>query len=299
MLVEQTAINLAGNVLAAACGLINVIVFTRLFAPAEYGTYVLGIGFAGILCTFLSSWMRLPILREQARADETDIRGIIAPGVLASALLAPLGYMAARPAGLTGGEAIAAIALAIALVLFETGQEILRARLRAFTVLKAIALRALLLPALGTAFAMIQPSGILLLASSALAYLFAAFAFTAPVWRGTKLTFDAARLLRYAKAGLPLTLSLSMLALSSVIDRFIIAHLVGPAAAGQYTANVDLVRQVLIIPAVSASAAFVPMAVKILANQGRAAVAAHLAECCEFLLALALPACASTVACWK
>jgi len=94
-----------------------------------------------------------------------------------------------------------------------------------------------------------------------------------------------------AKAGIPLTVSLTLLALSSVIDRFIIAHLIGPAAAGQYSAGVDLVRQSLIIPAVSASAAFMPLAVQINANQGREAARAHLDECLEFLLAIMLPAC--------
>jgi len=103
------------------------------------------------------------------------------------------------------------------------------------------------------------------LVSSALAYLVAALAFTRDTWSGTVLRFDGARLLSLAKAGLPLTLSLTLLAMSSVIDRFIIAHLLGPAYAGQYTAGVDLVRQALIIPAVSAAAAYFPLAVQILA----------------------------------
>jgi O-antigen/teichoic acid export membrane protein len=291
MLVEQTAINLAANVLSAAFGLINVMVFTRLFAPAEFGTYVLGAGFAAIVSTFMCSWLRLPILREQARGDGTDVRGIILPGLLLSCGLAPLAYGGARLIGLASGPATAAIALALAIGLFETSQELLRARLAAYTVMKTTAVRAVLVPALGIGFAMASPSGILLLLSSALAYLMAALAFTGAVWGGTSVRFDGARLARFARAGLPLTASLTLLALSSVIDRFIIAHLVGPAGAGQYTAGVDLVRQALIIPAISASAAFVPLAVKILANQGRAAVHAHLDECLEFLLAIALPAC--------
>src|SRR5436305_3082395 len=86
MLVEQTAINFAANVFSAAFGLINVVIFTRLFAPAEFGTYVLGAGFAAILSTFLCSWLRLPIMREQARGDGTDVRGIILPGLLLSCL---------------------------------------------------------------------------------------------------------------------------------------------------------------------------------------------------------------------
>jgi O-antigen/teichoic acid export membrane protein len=291
MLVEQTAVNFAANVFSAAFGLLNVIIFTRLFAPAEFGIYVLGAGFAAIVSTFLCSWLRLPIMREQARGDGTDIRGIILPGLFLSCLLAPFAFVAARLAGLADGPAVAAIALAVAVGLFETSQELLRARLQAYTVMKATAVRAALVPALGVAFAMADPTGILLLTSSALAYLLAAFAFTRSVWAGTVIRFDGARLWRMAKAGLPLALSLTLLAMSSVIDRFIIAHLIGPAGAGQYTAGVDLVRQALIIPAVSASAAFIPLAVQILANRGHDAVRVHLGECLEFLLAIALPAC--------
>jgi O-antigen/teichoic acid export membrane protein len=291
MLVGQTAINFAANVFSAAFGLLNVMVFTRLFAPAEFGSYVLGAGFAVIASTFLTSWLRLPIMREQARGDGTDVRGIVVPGLLLSCLMAPVAYLSARLVGLENGAAVAAVGLALAVGFFETSQELLRARLQAFTVMKLTMIRAVLVPALGVAFAMAGHTGVLLITSSAFAYLLATLAFTRAAWLGTAIRFDGARLLRLAKAGTPLTLSLTLLAMSSVIDRFIIAHLIGPAYAGQYTAGVDLVRQSLIIPAVSASAAFVPLAVQIFANRGKDAVRAHLDQCFEMLLAIVLPAC--------
>jgi O-antigen/teichoic acid export membrane protein len=291
MLVGQTAINFAANVFSAAFGLLNVMVFTRLFAPAEFGTYVLAAGFAVIASTFLTTWLRLPIMREQARGDGTDVRGILVPGLLLSCLLGPAAYLTGRLVGLENDAAIAAVGLAVAVGFFETGQELLKARLQAFTVMKATMLRAVLVPGLGVAFAMAGTTGVLLITSSALAYLLAAIAFTHEAWRGTTVQFDPGKLWSLAKAGLPLTLSLTLLAMSSVIDRFIIAHLIGPADAGQYTAGVDLVRQSLIIPAVSASAAFVPLAVQIFANRGTDAVRAHLDQCFEMLLAIILPAC--------
>ena len=94
-----------------------------------------------------------------------------------------------------------------------------------------------------------------------------------------------------ARQGLPLTLSLTLLAVSSVTDRFMIANLVGAADAGKYVAGLDLVRQTLMMPAMSAAAAFFPLAVQIHANQGDAAVRSHLAECVELLLSITLPAC--------
>jgi O-antigen/teichoic acid export membrane protein len=291
MLVRQAFVYFAANVFSAVFGLLNVVIFTRLFAPAEFGTYVLGAGFAAIASSFMVTWLRLPILREQAKDDGTDIRGVVLPGLLLSAAMAPLAYAAARLAGLGDGAAIAAVGLSLAIGFFETGQELLRARLQAFAVMKTTILRAMLVPALGVAFTAVDQNGVLLITSSALAYLLATLAFTREVWRGTRIHFDAVRLWSLAKAGLPLTLSITLLAVSVVIDRFIIAHLVGPASAGQYSASVDLVRQSLIIPAISASAAFMPMAVQILANRGPVAVREHLDDCLELLLAIALPAC--------
>jgi O-antigen/teichoic acid export membrane protein len=291
MLLGQTAINFAANVFSAAFGLINVVIFTRLFAPAEFGVYVLGAGFAAIASTFMVTWLRLPIMREQARGDGTDVRGIVVPGLLLSCATGPVAYGAAKLAGLTDNAAIAAVGLALAIGVFETSQELLRARLQAFTVMRATMIRAVLVPALGVAFAMADRTGVLLIMSSTLAHLVAALAVTRDAWRGAAIRFDGARLVGLAKAGMPLTLSLTLLAMSSVIDRFIIAYLIGPAEAGQYTAGVDLVRQSLIIPAISVSAAFFPMSVQILANRGNDAVRVHLDECYELLLAIVLPAC--------
>lgn len=96
MLAGQATINFATNAFSAAFGLLNVFIFTRFFGPHEFGTYVLGVGFASIISAFLSSWLQLFISREQARGDGTDVRGIVLPGFFLSCLLAPAAYVAAR-----------------------------------------------------------------------------------------------------------------------------------------------------------------------------------------------------------
>ncbi len=290
MLVGQTAINFAANVISAVFGLINVMVFTRLFAPAEFGTYVLGVGFAAIASAFVSNWLRLPIMREQARDDGTDIRGIVMPGLMVSCLLAPLICFVAVLAGIGIAAAFAAGGLAMAMGFFEIGQDLMRARMKAFTVMKATIVRAVLVSLFGVVVSIMGHSGVLLLLSSAFAYFLATLAFARTVWAGTVISYNRQRLIALAIAGIPFTASITLYSLSSVIDRFIIAHLIGPAAAGQFSAGADLVRQALIIPAISAAAAFSPLAVQIYANQGREAVRSHLEECFEFLLAIVLPA---------
>jgi O-antigen/teichoic acid export membrane protein len=290
MLVSQTAIYFLANVFSAAFGLLNVVVFTRHFAPSEYGVYVLGAGFAAVASVLLSSWLRLPIMREQARGDGSDVRGHVLIGFALTCTIGPVTYFVGRLVGLAPLAAVTAVCFALSLSYYEVLQELLRARLAAFTMMKATMIRAVLVPSLGLTFAMFGESGVLLLASSTLAYLLAALVFTRNVWRGVTLVFDRSILLKLAINGLPLTLSLTLLAISSVIDRFIVAYFVGPAQAGQYTAGVDLVRQTLIIPAISLAGAFFPLAVQYLANRGIGAVRQHLEECLELLTAITLPA---------
>jgi len=81
------------------------------------------------------------------------------------------------------------------------------------------------------------------------------------------MVFDRADLAALARQGLPLTVSLTLLAVSSVADRFVIANLVGAADAGRYVAALDLVRQTLMLPAMSAAAAL-----------GFAMISAHVAN---------------------
>jgi O-antigen/teichoic acid export membrane protein len=272
-------------------GLLSVFVFTRLFSPHDYGTYLLGVGFASVISVFLVGWFRNLVLSGHARDDGTDIRGLVISGYLICCLAAPIAYGLGRLVGLDTSAALAAVVLAVAIGLFELTQDLLRARLMALTVMKATLVRAAAVLCLGVVVAFLSPTGFLLLLSSALAYLLAVLVQSRAAWRGTIVKFDVSGLSAVARQGLPLTLSLTLLAISSVTDRFMIANLVGAADAGKYVAGLDLVRQTLMIPAMSAAAAFFPLAVQIHANQGNAAVRSHLAECVELLLSITLPAC--------
>jgi O-antigen/teichoic acid export membrane protein len=291
MLIGQASINLSANILSALLGLSSVFIFTRLFSPHDYGVYLLGVGFATVVSVFLVGWFRNLILSGHARNDGTDVRGLVISGYLICCLTAPLAYGLGRLVGLDASAALAAVVLAVAIGLFELTQDLVRARLMAFTVMKATLVRAVAVLCLGATVALLSPTGFLLLLSSALAYLLAVLVQSRTAWRGTVVKFDVSGLSAVAKHGLPLTLSLTLLAISSVSDRFIIANLVGAADAGRYIAGLDLVRQTLMIPAMSAAAAFFPLAVQIHANQGGAAARSHLSECVELLLSITLPAC--------
>ncbi|WP_342724381.1 oligosaccharide flippase family protein [Bradyrhizobium sp. B097] len=291
MLIGQASINLTANVLSALLGLLSVFIFTRLFAPHDYGVFLLGVGFASVISVFLVGWFRNLILSGHARNDGTDVRGLVASGYLICCLTAPIAYLLARLVGLDAAAALAAVVLAIAIGLFELTQDLLRARLKALSVMKATLVRATALLGLGVVVALVSPTGVLLLLAAASAYLVAVLVQSRSAWRGTIVNFDRADLRSLARTGLPLTLSLTLLAISSVTDRFMIANLIGAADAGKYVAALDLVRQTLMMPAMSMAAAFFPMAVQIHARQGDAAVRTHLADCLELLAGVTLPAC--------
>ncbi|WP_052833094.1 oligosaccharide flippase family protein [Bradyrhizobium sp. LTSP885] len=291
MLIGQASINLTANILSAVLGLLSVFIFTRLFAPHDYGVYLLGVGFASVISVFLVGWFRNLILSGHARNDGTDVRGLVLSGYLVCCLTAPIAYALARLVGLDGTAAMAAVALAVTIGLFELTQDLLRARLKALSVMRATLVRAGALLGFGVIVALVSPTGFLLLSAAAAAYLVAVLVQSRSAWRGTTIRLDRADLSTLARTGLPLTVSLTLLAISSVTDRFVIANLIGAADAGKYVAALDLVRQTLMMPAMSIAAAFFPMAVQIHAKQGDAAVKTHLAECLELLAGITLPAC--------
>jgi O-antigen/teichoic acid export membrane protein len=290
MLIRQAGINLAANVMSALLGLSSVSIFTRLFSPHDYGTYLLSAGFAAVVSVFMVGWFRNLVLSGHARNDGTDVRGLVLAGYLLCCLTAPVAYGAGLSIGLDGAAVLAAIALAIAVGLFELTQDMLRVRLEAVAVMKATLVRAVAVLGFGVTVALLHPTGLGLLMAATLAAMVAMAIQARRAWGGTAITFDRAALAAVARQGLPLTLSLTLLAISGVTDRFMIANLVGAADAGKYVAALDLVRQTLMIPAISAAAAFFPIAVQIHANKGSAAVRAHLADCSELLLGLILPA---------
>jgi len=110
MLIGQAGINLSANILSALLGLLSVFFFTRLFSPHDYGVYLLGVGFASVVSTFLAGWFRNLILSGHARNDGTDVRGLVISGYLVCCLLIPVAWALGRLAGLGALASVAAVA---------------------------------------------------------------------------------------------------------------------------------------------------------------------------------------------
>lgn len=291
MLARHTAFYFLANAFSAVFGLVNVVVFTRFFAADAFGDYLLGFAFATFFATFLSSAIKLSILREQARGDGTDVRPSALAALLLCAPALPLGYFAARLANLAPTVAVASIGLTLAVVVYDTSQELLRAEQKAASFMRGTVARAVLVSGLGIAVTLFGRTGALLLASMSIAYLLATLSFWRTAWGAARPRFETARLVEIVRSGFPLTISLSLLALSGMTDRFLLANLAGVGAAGQFGASLDIVRQSLIIPAISIATAFVPATVRFLATEGARAARAQLEKYLEILLATTLPAC--------
>jgi len=142
-------------------------VFTRLFDPHDYGIYVLGMAFAIVLNTSLTSWLRLPI-SERERAAATAPTCAVSSSRLGAVLhCGPARLPAALLAGLTKDAAVAATAVALMMGVFEVGLEILRSQLQVLTYAKATVIRAIVVSVFGISVGVFDSHGVVLLCSTA------------------------------------------------------------------------------------------------------------------------------------
>lgn len=291
MLIRQTSTYMVAHGTSAALGFLAVILFTRLLTPAAYGVYVVALSVAGIISALLFTWVRLSVLRFESEGEASDIRLTALAAYLASLLTLPAVLAACTLAfGMPVERALAAAALALALGLFELGQEILRARLDSATYMRAAVVRAF--AAIGLSYGLVQAGwgGFGLVGGVAGAYLISAALFSGTIWKRPLKPFDRAAFRTMLGFGVPMAMSGGVFALHAALDRLLVAWLLGDAAAGVYGAAADLVRQIILFPALSVASAVVPLAIRSLAEEGASAADAHLTRSGELLLAVVMPA---------
>jgi O-antigen/teichoic acid export membrane protein len=114
--------------------------------------------------------------------------------------------------------------------------------------------------------------------------------FAATILRGPIAGPKMSDLRTFATFGIPITLSGIVFAIHAALDRMLVFHFMGDQAAGQYGAAADLVRQIILIPAVSIASATMPLAVRAFAAGGARQARPHLEFSLEILLAAVLPA---------
>lgn len=279
------------SVVSAAIGLLNAICFTRLLRPEEYGVYVVGLSTAGVVSAVLFTWVRVSALRFQSEGGSVDVRKTVFLGYLISVLASPIVFLVATlTSDVSYERTLAAVGFALGLGLFEIAQELLKSRLQSFAFMAASITRACLGFVLCLASAWLGGGGLGQLAMVTLAYVITATAFAAVTWRAPLAPADFAALKNFARFGVPVTVGGFVFAIHAALDRMLVFHFMGDAAAGQYGASADLVRQIILIPATSIASATIPLAVRAFANGGAHSARQNLEASLEILLAAIIPA---------
>lgn len=262
-MLRQTFQYSLASVVSAVIGLLSAICFTRLISPDAYGIYVVGLSTAGVVSAVLFSWVRVSALRFQSEGGAVDVRKTVLAAYLIAVLASPIALAIATVLSKAPWErTLAATGFALSLGLFELGQELLRARLQSFNYMMASVTRACLTFALGLAAAWWGGGGLGLLIMASLSYFVTSLLFAAKIWRGPLAPVSLDTLKSFASFGVPITVSGLVFALHSALDRLLVFHFMGDAAAGQYGASADLVRQIILLPAASIASAAVPLAIR-------------------------------------
>jgi len=128
-----------------------------------------------------------------------------------------------------------------------------------------------------------------LLVSVACSYLVTLLVYAPGVWRRPRHPFDTGLMKEMMRFGLPMTASSFIFVLHTVLDRMIIITYIGETAAGVYGAAADLVRQIILFPGVAIGSATIPVAIRLLAQDGHTAANRHLMETAEVLLTVLMP----------
>jgi len=290
-MVNQTIHYMIASIVSAAMGLLSAIAFTRLLSPAEYGVYVIGLSTAGIVSALLFTWVRVATLRFQSEGGSVDIRRTIFLAYALSALASPIALVVATLTTSVSLERnLAAIFFALGLGLFELSQELLKARLQSLSFMFASIARACVAFLLCLGAALLGGGGLTQLLMAAITYYVITLLFSVAVWRGPIAPLNVADLRTFAKFGIPITLSGIVFAVHAALDKMLVFHFMGDHAAGDYGASADLVRQIILIPAVSIASATIPLAVRTNTIGGPQEARAHLEFSFEILLGAILPA---------
>lgn len=289
-MLRQASAYLAAHMVSALLGFAFIITFTHLLTPNQYGLYVIVMGLAGFISAVAFSWIRLSVVRFNHGGPETDMRGTALACYLGLLLLSPvMAGIASVLAAVPLWQGAFAVLVAFLLGFFEFGQDIFRVRQQATAYAWAMILRAVISFAVSMVMVLAGYGGEGLLIGICLGYALAAVVSSPRVWRTPRRGFDRAILSNLVHFGVPMTISGTTFALYAVLDRLFILAYLGEAGAGAYGASADLVRQIILFPAIAVGSVIIPVAAKLLADNEHAAVRHHLERSAELLVAVVLP----------
>ncbi|MCC7047361.1 MAG: oligosaccharide flippase family protein [Alphaproteobacteria bacterium] len=302
---------LVAAVLQAVAALALVAGLTRLLSDVAFGQYGLATAALHLGQSVLYFWLKGSVSRFHATAEQEERlpsflagvrRWFVATSLLGAAVAVGV-VLALRPSPDLRAMIWATVAAAVAQGGFTLVLETHRAGLRVWRYSLFQSLQAALSLALSLALVLAagQAAGDTG-AAWAMAGLALSYALCAAIdGRGLRFWFGGGRpptgemraILLY---GLPLSVAMVLDAVLATGDRFVIAQFRGEAEVGPYAAAVTLAHRSLLALCTVVGAAAAPLAFATMAQEGTDAAQRRLADACDLLLAISIPAAAGLAA---
>lgn len=292
MQLRHSILYLLAHGIPALTAFLTLAVYTRWISPEAYGIYSTLLIVANSVNIILFNWFYVALLRYWTDSDfkQTELISLLLLVLLMGSGLILLGaasYFAVTHDGLM---ALALAGLMISNAWYMAYQRINSASLQAEHYLKIELMRVVVTTLLAISLVYLGYSWYGILLATTLGFIVPlVFRHFWQIFCHYPTQLKPAKALSLLHYGLPLSLTFILLEIIHATDRVLLSWLVGFEAAGQYAVAFSLPFQLLILVGSAINAAFYPLILQILAQQGETAAKEKLADYFLILLGLLLP----------
>lgn len=296
MILRHTLIYAGVKFLPALASVATLMVFTRLMSPAQFGEYTLTVNVASTAVAILANFLVIGLGRFEPRMTSEQERSSLHSTVMVTSLILSLA-VALVTLFLSRLEVFSALSINYFYFAFLfqlstlllLSQKLINANLQPAKYGVSLALKNILLLALGTACLLLGYGVPAVLTSLAFAMLIASFP-AVGLWAKTSFSqfkFDVLRsLLSY---GAPLTLLYVFVMIINFSDRIFIDVMLGSTEVGLYSAGYDLTQYTMGLVASVVHLSAFPLIVKAYEREGVSRARELLSVSIRILLFLMVP----------
>ncbi len=297
MIIRHSAIYLAATGAAGLINLAALLIYTRLLGPDGFGIFASAYAIIGLINSLLYWWLRLSVIRFMPSPDipAEKLAGTIAGcfiGATLIALLIAIGawmHFSGRE-GVTPALFVAAVAVLVAQGVFEVVLEFNRAKLEVIRYGFLLIVRAAVSLCAGAGIAVFWPSPVAVFVGLLAGYVAGLVLSNArSARRSTAFSFDRALAGAMIRFGAPLSIKFSSDIWILASGRLAVLGYFGAAAAGAYSAGLDLAQQFIGFIVSGIYLACFPLLVRAQEQAGVDATKPHFAHFRTLLAATILP----------
>lgn len=291
-MIKHTLIYMVAYALPGVLGFLSFGVYTRVLSPAEYAVYSVGASVSFLIGNVCFGWIRFSVGRFQAATPTANFMPFALMCLLVIALImAPVVLIGAiTMTTVTVLVTCAVVSMTIAQALFDTTQEIRRARHQSVAFTRAAVLRSILGIGLSVSAAAYFHKGTASLFGIATGFLVVGSMY---VVTNRRLLYasdiEPAMINRFVAYGMPLALSGLVFSGNATLARVLVTNMLGATAGGQYGAGLDVTGQLMNMIAGSVCSIMGPAAILAYGKRGREGACDELAKGVELFLAILAP----------